>query len=117
MTLFGRQKEDWKKRLGEEDMERLASIISSVNKYRYAYESADDPRIAQLWAALIEMQKRMERTNELLGKLEEPFRAIVEIGDNEKRKTIEALVNEMIKPDDDAGEEATRKLVDSLMKF
>ncbi|MBI2084203.1 MAG: hypothetical protein HYT70_01130 [Candidatus Aenigmarchaeota archaeon] len=110
-------KEDWKNDLGDEDRQILLSLLNSVKKYRYAYENSGDARNAQLWTALIEMQKRLDKTNELLGNLEEPFRAIVEIGDEEKRKTIEKLVKDVIKPEDETGEDATQKLVDSLMKF
>jgi hypothetical protein len=53
----------------------------------------------------------------MLGKLEEPFKAIVAVGEAEKKRTIERVIAEIIKPTDEATQEATRKLVESLMKF
>jgi hypothetical protein len=50
-------------------------------------------------------------------KTEEPFRAIVEMGDAEKRKAIERVIRGMVRPEDESAEDATHKLVDSLMKF
>ncbi|MBI2542954.1 MAG: hypothetical protein HYW24_02100 [Candidatus Aenigmarchaeota archaeon] len=109
--------EDWKENLSDEDKQILASLLNSTKKHRNAYYAADDVKSAQLWTALIEMKKELDKNNELLGKLKEPWRTIVEIGDEEKKKTIERLVGEIIKPADDMTQEATKKLVESLMKF
>lgn len=116
MVLMKR-KEDWKDNLNEEDKQILSSILDSTKKHRYAYESASDVKISQLWTALIELKKELNKTNELLGKVQEPWKAIVAIGEEEKRKTVEKLVQEIIKPVDETTQEATQKLVESLMKF
>lgn len=116
MALFGK-KEDWKNNLNEEDKQILSSLLDSTKKHRLAYNSADDVKVAQLWAALVEMKKELDKTNGLLGKLQEPWKAIVTVGEEEKRKTVERLVQEIIKPVDETTQEATRKLVESLMKF
>lgn len=117
MALFGRRKEDWKENLNDEDKPVLSSILDSTKKHRYAYNSADDIKIAQLWTALIEMKKELNKTNELLGNLKKPWEAIVSVGEEEKRKTVEKMVQEIIKPVDETTQEATQKLVESLMKF
>jgi len=109
--------EDWKSYLTEEDKKILSYLLNVTRKYKYAYEQSSDVKIAQLWTALIEIQKQLEQMNKLLGKLEEPFRAIIEVGEAEKRKTIERLISEIVKPTDEETQEATKKLVDSLMKF
>ncbi len=116
MALFGRKK-DWKDNLADEDKQLLSAILDSTKKHRYAYTSGDDVKIAQLWTALIELKKELQKTNELLGKVQEPWKAIVSVGEEEKRKTIEKLVQEIIKPVDETTQEATQKLVESLMKF
>ena len=116
MVLFGK-KEDWKNNLDDESKQILSSVLDSTKKHRYAYNSADDVKVAQLWTALVEMKKELNRTNELLGKVQEPWKAIVSVGEEEKRKTVERLVQEIIKPVDETTQEATQKLVESLMKF
>lgn len=116
MILF-KKKADWKDNLGDEDKQILSQILDSTKKHRYAYNSADDVKVSQLWTALIEMRKELNKTNELLGNLKEPWMAIVSVGEEEKRKTVERLVQEIIKPADETTQEATQKLVESLMKF
>src|SRR3989344_6048024 len=112
-----KKKEDWKSNLDDESKQVLSEILDSTKKHRYAYNSADDVKISQLWTALVELKKELQKTNELLGKVQEPWKAIVSVGEEEKRKTVEKLVQEIIKPVDETTQEATQKLVESLMKF
>lgn len=116
MILF-KKKEDWKNNLDDESKHALSDILDSTKKHRYAYNSADDVKTAQLWTALVEMKKELEKTNEMLGNLKRPWEAIVSVGEEEKRKTVEKLVQEIIKPVDETTQEATQNLVESLMKF
>ncbi len=111
------KKGDWKDNLTDEAQEILAGLLESTRKHKCAYCSADDVKTAQLWSALIEIKKELDETNSLLRKVEAPFRTIIEIGNEEKKKTIEKLVTDMIKPADETTQEATKKLVESLMKF
>lgn len=116
MVLF-KKKEDWKNNLSDEDKQVLSELLDSTKKHRFAYNSSDDIKVAQLWTALVELKKELQKTNELLGKAQEPWKAIVSVGEEEKRKTVEKLVQEIIKPVDETTQEATQKLVESLMKF
>ena len=109
--------EDWKEYLSEEAKSILSRLFTKTQKYRGAYREADDVKIAQLWAALVEIQKEIDEVKEMLGKVEQPFKAIIEVGEAEKRKTIERLVCEIMRPTDEKTQTATKKLVDSLMKF
>jgi hypothetical protein len=114
--LLGK-KEDWKNYLSNSAKQILFKILESTRKHRAAYAQADDVKVAQLWSALIELKKEIDEINAKLGKIEAPFRAIVEIGEEEKRKTIERVVSEIIKPTDEETQKATKALVESLMKF
>jgi len=116
MALF-KKKEDWKNNLDDESKHVLSVLLDSTKKHRHAYNSADDVKISQLWTAIVELKKELNKTNELLGNLQEPWKAIVAVGEEEKRKTVEKLVQEIIKPVDETTQEATQKLVESLMKF
>jgi len=107
---------DWKECLTAEDQVIVAELLDRVKKHKCAYLCADDVKVAQLWCALLEMKKEFEHMKENCEKTQVPFKAIAEIGEVEKRKTIEQLVKELIKPEPDQ-EVATQKLVNSLMKF
>ncbi len=116
MALF-KKKEDWKNNLDDESKQILSTLLDSTKKHRYAYTNADDAKVAQVWTALVELKKELEKMNEILGRVQDPWRAIVSVGEEEKRKTVERLVQEIIKPVDETTQEATQKLVESLMKF
>ena len=115
MKLF--EKDDWKEFLTEDNKQILKELIESTKKHRGAYSQSDNVKLAQLWTALIELKKEINSLKEHLGKLEEPWKAIISVGETEKQKTIEKLVSEIIKPTDEDTKEATKKLVESLMKF
>ena len=108
---------DWKQFLSEDAKEKLAELLEAARKHRVAYMQAEDVKVAQLWCALVELKKQFEEMTEIMKRLEEPFKAIVAIGEAEKRKAIEKLITEIVKPEEEAEKEATQKLVESLMKF
>jgi ribosomal protein L18 len=108
---------DWKDILDEKTKEELKELIERTAKHRYAYSQSNDVRIAQIWAALAEISKDLKEIKEKLGKVEEPFKTIIEIGEEEKRKAIQRIVEEIIKPVDRETQEVTKRLVDTLMKF
>lgn len=112
-----RKEEDWKDFLSEEAKQALAELLEKTKKHRGAYTQADDVKVAQLWAALVELRKEIAEYTDLVKRIQEPFKAIAAIGEAEKRKTIEKLVVEIVKPEEEAEREATQKLVESLMKF
>jgi hypothetical protein len=107
---------DWKECLTAEDQRILAEIFETTKKHKCSYMCADDVKIAQLWCDLLEMKKENDKLKETVEKVQLPFKAIAEIGEAEKRKTIERLLVEILKPEPEH-EEATQKLVNSLMKF
>jgi len=108
---------DWKDFLSPEAQKTLAELLNATKRHKGAYMQAEDVKVAQLWSALVEMKKQLDETQRLQLRAEEPFRAIVEMGDSEKRKAIERVIRDMIRPEDESAEDATHKLVDSLMKF
>lgn len=108
---------DWKQTLPIEEQQILAEILEKARRYEYAYLNAEDVKVAQVWCGIIELIKELRETREVVQRLTEPFRRIAEIGDVEKRRAIERIISEIVKPTDKETEEATKKLVDSLMKF
>jgi len=110
-------KKDWKDNLNDDAQVILSGLIESTKKHRCAYSSADDVKVAQLWTALLEIKKQLDETTSLLKKVEMPFRAIIEVGEEEKKNTIERIVSEIVKPTDEETQNVSKKLVESLMKF
>ncbi len=115
--MFFNEESDWKECLTEDGKQKLAELFELAKKHKCAYMNADDVKIAQLWCAMAEFRQEFKETLDRVEKLAEPFRAIISMGDAEKRKTIERVVTDMLKPVREEDREATKKLVDSLMKF
>ncbi len=109
--------EDWKDYLREEEREALEWLLHETRKLMCAYKEARDVKNAELWSALIVLVKKIRELEKAIGKVEKPLKAIVEVGEAEKRKAIERLVREIMKPTDKESEEATQKLIESLMEF
>lgn len=108
---------EWHTYLNDEAKEILDKVQASIQQHRGAFSQAENKNVAQLWTAIIELRREMDEVKGMLGKLEEPWKAIIAVGDAEKKKTVERIVSEMIKPVDEETQEATKKLVESLMKF
>jgi hypothetical protein len=108
---------DWKEFLSKDAQQILAELLERAKDHQGAYMQAEDVKIAQLWAALIEIKKDMACYEQLIEKVVRPFKAIVEVGEVEKKKAIERIIRDIIKPAAPEEEEATKKLVESLMKF
>ena len=111
------EEQDWKELLARDAQQVLAELLDRAKDHKAAYMQAEDVKVAQLWAALVEMKKDMACYETLIEKLVAPFRAIVAVGEEEKRKAIERIVRDIVKPAAPEEEEATKKLVESLMKF
>src|SRR3989304_3148141 len=111
------EEQDWKDYLSRDAQAILAGLLDSARDHKGAYMQADDVKVAQVWSALIEMKKELDNLREWVMKSTAPWQAIVEVGEVEKRRAIERIVRDIIKPTEPEQEEATRKLVESLMKF
>jgi len=117
MKMFEKEAEDWKDFLSPEAQTVLADILNTAKRHKGAYMQAEDVKVAQLWCALAELKKKLDEMQKVQTTLESPFRAIVEVGDAEKRKTIERMIREIVRPTNESSEQATKSLVESLMKF
>lgn len=117
MGVFFEKGEDWKDLLAPDAQRQLAETFERTKKHKGAYLQSSDVKIAQLWCALVEMRKEIEELKSRVEKVSVPFRAIAVVGDAEKKKAIQRLISDIIKPTEEETTEATKRLVDSLMKF
>lgn len=115
--IFGEEEKDWKDSLSPEAQQLLSEMFDSAKRHKGAYLQADDVKVAQLWCALVEVKKELAEVKEQMNRISAPFRAIVSVGDTEKKRAIERLVSGIIKPTEEETSEATKRLVESLMKF
>lgn len=115
--MAGKEGEDWKDYLAPDAKKLLADALASAKMHKGAYMQADDVKVAQLWCAIVELKKQLDSMQRVQMNLEEPFKAIVEVGEAEKKKAIERMLREIVRPTDLPTEQATQKLVESLMKF
>ena len=114
--MWDDKEDDWKELLAPEDQEVISDLLDSSRRHKGAFMNADDVKVAQLWAALIEMKKELEQTKMMVRRAEAPFRDIVSMAEIEKRKAVERLVRDLIKVEPDK-EDSIQRLTDSLMRF
>jgi hypothetical protein len=95
MILF-RKNKDWKSLLTEDSKILLSEIFEATKKHRVAYTSTEDVKFAQLWCALIELKREIKKLNEKIEKLENLLQPILSVTEEEKKKTIEALIKEIL---------------------
>ena len=86
--------DDWKQFLLPEDEKRLNEVLKDVAKHRNAYRASKDVKIAQLWCAVLEMQKQNAVLHKRIKRMEFVFEGIAErmkIDEMEQKEIMEAL--------------------------
>jgi uroporphyrinogen-III decarboxylase len=111
------RKRDWKEYLPEEIREKVKKAIEETLPYSCAIIQSKDSRIAQLWVAIALLKKELEEKSKLIEIAVKPWKSIVEMGEIEKKRTIEKIVTDLLQPKDKEQKEIVDKLVESLMKF
>lgn len=82
---------NWKKYLNIDDEALLNKIIEEVAKYRSAYKNAEEVKIAQLWCALLDMEKKLQKLDARMKRIEAIFDAIAQRVEEEKSSLIKTL--------------------------
>lgn len=90
-TMLLKTNKNWKKYLNIDDEALLNKIIEDVAKYRSAYKTAEDVKIAQLWCALLDMEKKIQRIDKRMKRIEIIFDAIAQRMEEEKSSLIKTL--------------------------
>jgi hypothetical protein len=70
--------DDWKRTLSAKDESRLNEILRKTAKHRPAYRGAHDVKIAQIWSALLEMDRENVDLRKKLKRMESVFEAIAD---------------------------------------
>src|SRR3989344_1668548 len=110
MMPFFQKKDDWKKSLTNKDEKKLNEILVKTEKHKTAYLQSSNVKIAQLWAAMLEMEKEKEHIERRVRRMEYIFSGMTE-----------RLKDEIIKEDtgktEDKKEKDLENLIRSLEKF
>jgi hypothetical protein len=111
------RKLDWTHFLDASSVEHLRHILMDAYKHREAYFRATDIKNAQLWAALLEMHKKIEELTEQVDKMKpkQTLREFVQDKPDEK-EVLSRIRSSMQKRPEDSPE-ATNALINSLMRF
>lgn len=117
MGVLFEKEEDWKDFLAPDIQQELADMFERTKRHKGAYMQSSDVKVAQLWCALVEMKKEIEELKGAVERVSAPFKAITMVGEAEKKKAIQRLISDIIKPTEEETSEATKRLVESLMKF
>lgn len=82
---------NWKKYLNIDDEASLNKMIEEVAKYRSAYKTAEDVKIAQLWCALLDIDKKIQKLDARMKRIEFIFDAISQRMEEERNSLIKTL--------------------------
>lgn len=108
---------DWTHFLSPDSMAALRKVLESAYNHREAYFRATDIKNAQLWSALIEMQRQIEGLKEQVAKLtpKETVRQF-QLGVPDESKVLDRIKAVMQRTPEDS-REARNALIDSLLRF
>jgi len=86
-----RRFEDWKNNLCVEAEQELNAILESIRKHRCAYKSAESVEIAQVWCALIEQMRMINKLEQRVTYIERVLDKLFKGHSEEREKLLEGL--------------------------
>ena len=110
MMPFFQKKDDWKLSLSKKDEKKLNEILVKTEEHKTSYLQSNNVKIAQLWSALLEMEKEKEHMERRIRRMEYIFSGMTERLRNEIR-------NEDMEKSADKKERDLQNLIRSLEKF
>ena len=110
MIPFLQKKDDWKKSLTSKDEKKLNEILFKTEKHKAAYLKSNNVKIAQLWAAMLEMEKEKEYMEKRVRRMEYVFSGMTE-------RLRDEIIREDTKKNEEKKEKDLENLIRSLEKF
>src|SRR3989344_6170220 len=104
MMLFFQKKDDWKSSLQKKDEKKLNEILVKTEKHKMAYLKSNNIKIAQLWSALLEMEKEKEYMERRIRRMEYIFSGMTE-----------RLRNEIVLEDTEKAEKRKERDLENLI--
>jgi len=107
---------DWTHYLSSDAVGLLREVLESAYKHRSAYFKAKDIKMAQVWSAILELQRQIDQINEKIDKLTPKEMKVYRTHLADDSHVINKL-NEVMTPSAQDTKGATDALVNSLMRF
>jgi len=82
---------NWKRYLNIDDEAIINKIIQDTAKYRAAYKNADEVKIAQIWCTFIEMEKKIQRIESRLRRIEFIFEGLAKRIEEDRETLLKSL--------------------------
>jgi len=92
MDINGKEKADWKENLSAEAEQELNMLLEATRKHRCAYKSSDNVQIAQVWCALIESMRMMNKLEQRVSYVERVLDKLFKGHDEEKDALLKGLL-------------------------
>lgn len=89
--IFNNNNDDWKKNLSVEAEAELNELIEETAKHRGAFRSASDVKNAQMWCAILETNRKLNKLARRLDRIESLLDAMFERYEQEKSELLKSL--------------------------
>jgi hypothetical protein len=87
-----REAADWKEYLPVEDEAKLNELLEATRRHRCAYKGSDNIQVAQVWCALIEMMKMMNKIEQRVAYIERVLDRLFRGYEGERNKLLDGLL-------------------------
>ncbi len=87
--MFFEPKKDWKEFLSAADEDKLNELLKTIAKHRGAYQNAEEVKVAQLWCAILELQKENISLQKRLHYIEDMLEGMFEKVRKQERERLE----------------------------
>lgn len=92
MDNNGKDKADWKENLSSEAEQELNLLLEATRKHRCAYKASENVQVAQVWCALIEMMRMMDKLDKRVAYIERIMDKMFKGHEEEKDALLKGLL-------------------------
>ncbi|MBN2095539.1 MAG: hypothetical protein JW727_05810 [Candidatus Aenigmarchaeota archaeon] len=87
----GKDRGDWKENLSAEAEQSLNLLLEATRKHRCAYKSAENIQIAQVWCALVEQMRMVDKLEQRVAYIERILDSMFKGHTNEREALLKGL--------------------------
>jgi len=92
MDNNGKDKADWKENLSAEAEQDLNLLLEATRKHRCAYKSSENVQVAQVWCALIEQMRMLNKLEQRVAYIEKVLDKLFKGHQEEKDALLKGLL-------------------------
>jgi hypothetical protein len=83
---------DWKENLSAESEQELNVLLEATRKHRCAYKAADNVQVAQVWCAMVEVVRMMNKLEQRVAYMERVFDKLFRGYEGERDQLLKGLL-------------------------